>query len=66
LKKQTSRTFHQLLLRHRLEQARGLLERGKMNCTEAAFESGFHDSNYFSRAFRKTYGFSPSEIGRSG
>jgi AraC-like DNA-binding protein len=33
-----------------------------MNCTEAAFESGFNDSNYFSRAFRKTYGHAPSEL----
>ena len=65
LKKQTNRTFHQLLLRHRLEHARTLLENGKLNCTEAAFESGFHDSNYFSRAFRKVYGHSPSALGRS-
>lgn len=66
LKKQTARTFHQLLLRERLERARELLQQGKMNCTEAAFESGFNDSNYFSRAFRKTYGFPPSELGRAG
>jgi len=65
LKKQTSHTFHQLLLQHRLEHARDLLQQGKVNCTEAAFESGFNDSNYFSRAFRKTYGYSPSELGRT-
>jgi AraC-like DNA-binding protein len=64
LKKQTGRTFHQILLRQRVEHARNLLEKGKLNCTEAAFQSGFHDSNYFSRAFRKIYGFSPSELGR--
>lgn len=64
LKKQTGQTFHQLLLRERLERARELLRRGKMNCTEAALESGFNDSNYFSRVFRKTYGYSPSELGR--
>lgn len=64
LKKQTGRTFHQLLLGERLRRARELLERGKLNCTEAALESGFHDSNYFSRVFRKTHGYPPSRISR--
>ena len=66
LKKQTSHTFHQLLLQHRLEHARDLLQQGRVNCTEAAFEAGFNDSNYFSRAFRKIYGYPPSELGRTG
>ena len=64
LKKQTGKTFHTLLLRHRLEKAREMLRQGERNCTEAAFESGFHDSNYFSRIFRKTFGYSPSEVMR--
>ena len=64
LKKQIGLTFHQLLLRRRLENARDLLGRGKLNCTEAALESGFNDSNYFARIFRKTYGYRPSELGR--
>ena len=64
LKKQTGRTFHQLLLGERLARARELLDHGELNCTEAALESGFNDSNYFSRIFRKTYGYSPSELGR--
>ncbi len=66
LKKQTSHTFHQLLLQQRLERARELLQQGRLNCTEVALASGFNDSNYFSRAFRKTYGYSPSELGRTG
>lgn len=65
LKKQTGQTFHQLLLRARLELARQHLEGGQLNCTEAALESGFNDSNYFSRIFRKTFGYSPSQLGRS-
>jgi AraC-like DNA-binding protein/uncharacterized cupin superfamily protein len=62
LKNQTGATFHQALLKRRLEIARGLLEQGRLNCTEAALESGFNDSNYFSRAFRKAYGHPPSVL----
>ena len=65
LKRATGSTFHQILLRHRLEHAAALLRSGKANCTEAAFEAGFNDSNYFSRAFRKVFGHAPSELGRN-
>jgi len=64
LKFETGRTFHQHLLRSRLEHAHDLLSAGKLNCSEAALESGFTDSNYFARAFRKSYGFPPSELAR--
>jgi AraC-like DNA-binding protein len=65
LRRETGLTFHQALLQRRLEIARGLLQEGRSNCTEAALAAGFNDSNYFSRAFRKLYGFRPSEIVRS-
>ncbi|MES2572097.1 MAG: helix-turn-helix transcriptional regulator, partial [Verrucomicrobiota bacterium] len=61
-KAQTGSTFHHALLCHRLQCARELLEKGRLNCTEAAFESGFNDSNYFSRAFKKEFGYPPSAI----
>jgi AraC-like DNA-binding protein len=66
LKHATGSTFHQILLRHRLEAAADLLYSGKANCTEAAFAAGFNDSNYFSRAFRKLFGHAPSELSRDG
>ena len=62
LKQQTGYTFHQLLLRERLSHARELLAKGEMNVTEAAMESGFNDSNYFARAFRKVHGYPPSQL----
>jgi AraC-like DNA-binding protein len=64
LKQQTGQTFHQLLLRERLNRARELLAGGKKNVTEAALESGFNDSNYFARAFRKVHGYPPSQLSR--
>ena len=62
LKQQTGHTFHQMLLRERVSKARDLLERGKMNVTEAALDAGFNDSNYFARVFRKIHGYPPSQL----
>jgi AraC-like DNA-binding protein/uncharacterized RmlC-like cupin family protein len=62
LKQQTGHTFHQILLRERLSRARDLLAQGEVNVTEAAFQAGFNDSNYFARAFRKVHGYPPSQL----
>lgn len=43
----------------RLSAAREMLEKGEMTVSEIAFETGFSDSNYFSRAYKKKYGLSP-------
>ena len=64
LKRATGFTFRQNLLRERLDHAAMLLRSGESNCTEAAFASGFCDSNYFARAFRKVFGHPPSELAR--
>ena len=62
LKNRTGTTsFRQALLKRRLEIARGLLEKGRLNRTELALGSGYNDSNYFSRAFRKADGH-PSSV----
>lgn len=44
----------------KLEKAAELLKSGK-NVTEAAFSTGFNDSSYFSRVFKKYFGVPPSE-----
>ena len=52
------------LVQLRVNHAAGLLRRTNLGITEIAFQSGFNDSNYFSRAFRKVFGHAPSELGR--
>jgi len=49
------------LLNLRLRRAQHLLRCTGLNITEVAFESGFNDSNYFTRQFRKQIGISPRE-----
>lgn len=44
----------------KLEHAAEMLKSGK-NVTEAAFSTGFNDSSYFSRVFKKYFGVPPSD-----
>lgn len=50
------------ILKMRLQKARTLLQTTDLNVSEAAYETGFTDPNYFSRAFRKEFGAPPSEM----
>jgi AraC-like DNA-binding protein len=62
-----TRMFHRItglapmehVIRVRIARARELLLRGDMRITEAAYECGFNDSNYFSRQFKKVVGMTP-------
>ncbi len=47
------------LIRLRIMRGAELLRQGQLNVTETAFQTGFNDSNYFSRQFRKVMGMSP-------
>ena len=49
------------LIQHRLETARHLLQQTTMTLQEISFACGFHSINYFSRQFRRKYGYSPGE-----
>ncbi len=49
------------LIRLRIRHAEKLLQSGRHNITETAYASGFSDSNYFSRQFRRITGTSPRE-----
>ncbi len=49
-----------LIRKKRLNKARELMVQG-YNISESAYQSGFSNPNYLSKAFRKEYGCSPSE-----
>lgn len=60
----TGRTPMQYLLGVRLRHARNLLRSTRLPISEVAFQVGFQDSNYFSRAFRGQEGQTPREFRR--
>jgi len=53
-----------LLRTIRLERGRHLLEKNGHTVSSVAYEVGFDNPNYFSKAFKKHFGISPSEAGR--
>jgi AraC-like DNA-binding protein len=50
------------VLKQRIMQARELLLSSDLNITDVAYETGFSDSNYFARAFRRVVKKSPREF----
>ena len=55
-------TPHQYLIGLRLEKAYDQLKRGHSSVTEVCYSSGFQSPASFSHLFKKTFGFSPSEL----
>ena len=53
-------TFQDYLLRYRILEACRLLRHPDANVTKVAYSVGFNDASYFSRAFRRYMGTSPS------
>ena len=58
----TGVTPFQYMETRRLDTARGILAEGRLNVKEVAAASGYDNPFYFSRAFRKRFGVSPSDI----
>ena len=54
------------LIQYRLQTARRLLREGSLTLQEISFACGFNSVNYFSRQFKKTYGYAPSQDGLLG
>ncbi len=56
----SERSFQEYVLDTRLARASDLLKNPTLNITEIAHSSGFSDSNYFIRCFRRKFGRTPS------
>jgi two-component system response regulator YesN len=61
-KKATGTNFVKYLTDARMEKAEQLLRRTDMKTYEVAYETGFADPHYFSIAFKKHTGMSPSDF----
>ena len=62
LRRQTGKTFRELLTWKRLEESKVLLKFHRhLSVTEIAFLCGFHDSNYFTKRFHAQFHQSPGK-----
>ena len=62
LKRETGRTWKQLLMEARLEKARGFLPEFGPSIKEIAFSVGYNSTSSLCRAFTRRYGISPSRL----
>ena len=62
LKKQTDRTFTELVTERRLERAKELLLTSSTRIGDIALQCGFSDADYFSRRFRQQIGVTPRQF----
>ncbi len=64
-KKLTRKSPMEFIGKMRLDKAKELLKTTRFNMTEIAMRTGFHDSNYFSRQFKKSEGVTPGQFRKS-
>ncbi|MFF7709921.1 helix-turn-helix domain-containing protein [Pseudomonas sp. NPDC007930] len=64
LRKETGKTFSELVLERRMHLARSLLQGSERPVGEIAGLCGFADEAYFSRRFRQAHGVPPSQFRR--
>ncbi|MBU0926199.1 MAG: AraC family transcriptional regulator [Spirochaetes bacterium] len=65
-RRETGSTVIKYLNRHRVEEAKRLLDEGSVNVTDVAVAVGFDDPDYFARVFRRLEGVPPSRYRRAG
>ncbi len=61
IKKATGKTFKELLVEKKMNQACYLLKGTKLAVTDIAFSVGYENTSYFHRTFRALYGCSPRD-----
>jgi len=61
-KQYSSCTFQEYLLQHRINEAARLLANPQTSITDIAYAVGFNDASYFTRAFKRYKGMSPSDF----
>ena len=66
IKKETGRTFIDLVTERRMEKARELLAHTSLRVGEVAEATGFEDEAYFSRRFRRYFGMAPRDYRARG
>lgn len=54
------------LIQYRLQMTRQLLSEGTQTLQQISYACGFNSVNYFSRQFKKKYGYTPSQSGSMG
>jgi AraC-like DNA-binding protein len=59
LKKETGKSFTELVTERRMERAQDLLTNTAMRIADVAHATGFEDEGYFTRRFKQRYGTSP-------
>lgn len=64
-KKEVGITVSDYLTQHRMQQAKELLGRNTVRLADIAEKVGYNDPGYFSKSFKKFYGYSPSEYEKS-
>ncbi len=66
IKRQTGRTYKELLQEKRMQQAAYMLTNSRMSVSEIISSVGYDNTSYFYRKFRERYGVSPKEYRAAG